>query len=657
MLTLSNQQDYLALVEKLNEACIAYYHHGQPQISDQRYDELYRLLLETEKEQPHWVVSYSPSQRVGAAAQKEFVSAPHPSKMGSLDNIFSPEEGLRWWQGLKKAPHIPPEFLLHIEPKIDGVALNLIYKKGVLVQALTRGDGLIGEEVTANARTISSIPLKIKDNSEMIQVRGEAYFPLKDFTIFNAAQKTPFANPRNAAAGSLRQLDSQITAQRPLAFIAYQLLGHHQISCHSQSLAWLKEQGFYCPSPCTLAQDFEELAQYYHNILPQRDSLDYEIDGLVIKVDSYALQEQLGYTSRTPRWAIAWKFPATEALTVLEAIEYQVGRLGAITPVAKLSPVVIGGVTVRSASLHHPFEVQRKNLHPGDNVWIRRAGDVIPEVVGPEGVPAERVPHPYPTHCPSCHSLLLTHDSGLLCPAQEGCPAQALLQIAHFASQEALNIEGLSYQLVTRLYEASLVRKPSDLYRMSYDNFLTLEGFGPILARKIYNNIQNSKAVPADKMLWAMGWRHVGQVIARKIMQELTWDQLWECSIEELQAIPGVGPIVARSVIQSRSRDFAQQERQALQSLGVVVIDLDRNTGSGGALKGYHIVISGSFEGYSRNDLASLIEKHGGEFQSGMSAKTTHLLLGDKGGSKKEQALKKNIPLWGLADLLKLLPS
>lgn len=644
-----SEKEYLSLVDNLNDACLAYYQKGVPIMSDDRYDQLYFLLKNTEEEHPNWIAPYSPTQRVGAPALKELSSQRHPSRMGSLDNIFSITEGERWWGGVEKL--LTQKFICHIEPKIDGVALNLIYKNGLLVKALTRGDGLVGEDVTQNARTIRAIPLKVENISPVMEIRGEVYFPIKQFDVFNALQKEPFANPRNAAAGSLRQLDSKVTARRPLSFIAYQLLGAPDIHTHSHSLSWLASQGFSCPSPTAQAESFQQLSDFYNKVLPMRAALSYEIDGLVIKVDAYEAQKQLGYTARTPRWAIAWKFPAKEVLTVLEAIEYQVGRLGAMTPVAKLAPVAVGGVVVQSASLYHPFEVQRKNIHPGDRVWVRRAGDVIPEVVGPEGVEPHRTPYPYPTHCPSCQTLLSVHDSGLLCLAGQDCPAQALLQIVHFASQEALNIEGLSYQIVARLWDAGLVRKPSDLYRLAYEDFLRLDGFGPILAQKIYNNVQNSKQVRSDRLLWAMGWRHVGQVIAQKIMKKLTWDAIWECSLEELQAIYGVGQVVANSVIESRSKQHSKDERNSLRELGVTVISLLEKQESVGLLHGLSIVISGSFEGHTRSNLTKLIKSHGGVYQPSITSQTTHLLLGEKGGSKKDKAQKKGISIWDLKDL------
>lgn len=652
---MSSQQQYQSLVQELNEACRAYFHNQPLLMSDERYDQLYRHLIELEGANPQWVLPYSPSQRVGAPVATEFDSAPHPHKMGSLDNIFSKEEGLKWWKNIEKNTG-SEQLRCHIETKVDGVALNLIYQKGILTQALTRGDGIAGEDVTQNARTIRTIPLKIDSKQEILEVRGEVYFPTEAFETLNAQQEQPvFAHPRNAAAGSLRQLDSNVTAKRPLAFFAYQVIGLEKTDRYTQSLSWLKEQGFNCPAPCLEAASFEELTTFYEGVVAQRSQLGYGIDGLVIKVDSLALQQQLGSTARSPRWAIAWKFPAQEVLTQLEAIEYQVGRLGAITPVAKLTPVAIDGVWIQSATLHHPFEVQRKNVHPGDQVWVRRAGDVIPEVIGPQGVPEQRDPPPYPKSCPSCSTSLIVHDSGLLCPAKEDCPAQALLQIVHFASKEALNIEGLSLQLITRFWEAGLVRKPSDLYQLSYERFLELEGFGPVLAQKIYQNIQNSRRVSADRLLWAFGWRHIGKVVAQKIMRHFSWEHLWECSAQELMAIDGVGDIVAESLLLARDRPRAQSERLALENAGFEILEVVQKATVSGPLQGCHVVVSGRFEGYSRSQLAQMIQENGGFFQTSVGAQTTHLLLGEKGGSKKKQAEKKGLPIWDLPEFLRAL--
>jgi DNA ligase (NAD+) len=647
---LPSQQDYLLLVEKLNQASLAYY-QKEPVMTDSHYDSLYHHLKDLERQHPDWVVSYSPTQRVGAPLQKEFLSAQHPSKMGSLENVFSLDEVINFCETVEK--NLGEERVhYYIEPKIDGVALNLIYQDGLLHKALTRGDGTAGEDVTGNARTIKTIPLKINTQQSLIQVRGEVYFSKNDFTAFNALQNNLFANARNAASGSLRQLDSRLVASRPLSFIAYQIIGIEGMASHSQSIEWLKSQGFVTPQPACAASHMTELKDFYEQYYPKREALAYDIDGFVIKVDSFEHQKKLGATSRTPRWAVAWKFPAKEALTILESIEYQVGRLGAITPVAKLRPVSLGGVVVQSASLHHPFDMHKKNIHPGDWVWVRRAGDVIPEVVGSEGAPSNREPYPYPRFCPSCGTALQILESSLLCPAQEACEAQALQQIAHFCSQEALNIKGLSFQIVKRLWESLLIRKPSDLFKITYENFLTLPGFGPVLARKIYNNIQNSKTVRADKLLYAMGWRHVGAVVAQKIMEQLRWEELWDCSFDQLQNIPFVGKIVAASIIESRHRPYAKQEYHGFKEANLQIIDIAGTIKNTGPLEGHYIVVTGSFEAYSRTQLATLIAEHGGVFQSSITTQTTHLLVGENAGSKKNEAQKKGIQIITLSHIL-----
>ncbi|NBV28758.1 NAD-dependent DNA ligase LigA [bacterium] len=575
--------------------------------------------------------------------------------MGSLENIFTQEEFIKelstWQDTLQAHPEVV------IEPKIDGLALNLVYQYGILTHAATRGNGIEGELVTKNAKTIRSIPLKINDNHPYLEIRGEVYFTLKEFKQLNDYQmhhqQKTFVNPRNAASGSLRQLDSSITASRRLSFLAYTLYGHEKINTQKESLAWLKAQGFCIAEEIVSAHSLEEVLKAYESFAEKRAFMSYEIDGLVIKVNRFDYQAELGEVQRSPRWAIAWKFPATEVLSTLLNIDYQVGRLGAITPVAQLVPVFVSGAQIQHATLHNFDELERKNLLIGDKVSVRRAGDVIPEVIKSYEHLRTGQERPYiiPQYCPSCARTLVKKDALLVCINHAHCPEQMIQQIAHFGSRDALDMEGLSVQTVRKLWEADLMRSPADLYALTEEHFLKLEGFAKKSAQKMIQTIQRAKNAPPEKLLWAFGLRHVGLLTAKKIFEVLSWDQFLTADLSTLMAIESIGPIIAQSIVDYKKEPYFFQQLKKLKEYGFKIHETLKKEGS---LKGITFVITGSFEDYPRARLQGMIEELGGKIGSSITSKTQYLLCGSDPGSKLVQAQEKRITILSLKEFLQM---
>jgi DNA ligase (NAD+) len=648
--------DYLDLVDKLNKAIFAYYNLNEPIFSDASYDECYRRLLSIEHDHPDWQVPYSPSLRVGSEPEKKFESHAHKIKMGSLENVFTQEELLleynRWVEGLHKKPS------LILEPKIDGLALNLVYQFGILTHAVTRGNGIEGELVTKNAKTIKTIPLKISDRRSYLEIRGEVYFTLKEFEQLNALQlkqhQKTFVNPRNAASGSLRQLDSAITASRHLSFLAYAVYGHEGLTSQRAALDWLVQERFSVAKDIKEVETLSALIEGYEELYTKRSSMPYEIDGLVIKVNDFSLQAELGEAQRSPRWAIAWKFPASEVMSTLLGIEFQVGRLGAITPVAQLEPVFVGGAKVQYATLHNLDELERKNLLLNDKVSVRRAGDVIPEVVKSyehlrNGSERSLT---VPVHCPSCGHLLIKKEATLLCTQHRSCPEQLMQQLAHFASRDALDIESLSFQTVKKLWQAGLIRSPADFYKLTVENLLTLEGFGKKSAEKLIHAIQQARQATPDQLLWALGLQHVGIVTAKKIFQSLSWEEFLDASKESLMAIEGIGPIIAQSLVDCKDQPYFREELTALKSVGFEIKLMKKPEG---IFVGQNFVITGTFEHYPRALLQQLIENHGGKVSSAVNNKTNFLICGISPGNKLMQAQEKNVTILMLEEFLKML--
>jgi len=575
---LSAQQRVAELHQQINQYNHQYYVLDQPSVPDAEYDRLMRELIALEKQHPQLKTADSPSQKVGGEALKSFSQVKHQLPMLSLDNVFSEDE----WQAFVKRVNdrLDPSININevafcAEPKLDGLAVSLRYENGILVQAATRGDGSTGENITENVRTIKCIPLKLLGNDypAILEVRGEVFMPKASFEALNerALKKgdKAFANPRNAAAGSLRQLDSKITAQRNLAFYAYGLgfvgdtneLVEQNISdhpwlanSHYQRLCQLKALGLpMCPE-VRLLKNSEGCLEFYQDILNKRDDLSYEIDGTVLKVDHISLQQQLGFVARAPRWAMAYKFPAQEELTQVEAVEFQVGRTGAITPVARLTPVFVGGVTVSNATLHNQDEIQRLGLKVKDTVVIRRAGDVIPQIVSvvvdkrPDN--AEEIE--FPKDCPVCHSPVAKADGEavLRCTAGLFCEAQRKEAIKHFASRKAHDIDGLGDKLVEQLVDENLITTPADLFSLTEITISTMERMGQKSAANLIKSLNTAKQTTLAKFIYGLGIREVGEATANNLANHfLTLEKIQSASIEQLQAVADVGEVVAKNII------------------------------------------------------------------------------------------------------------
>jgi DNA ligase (NAD+) len=651
--------DYYNLVEKLNKACAAYYSSQELMMTDEMYDAAYIELKNIEKKHPEWIVPYSPTQRVGADPVKKFPTFTHQKKMGSLENTFDLLDAEDWFKTWSKSLN-QQEIDCIIEPKIDGLAINLVYQYGILTNAATRGNGEEGELITANAKTIKNIPLKIDDQEPYLEIRGEVFLTIAQFHELNDNQRSlelkEFVNPRNAAAGSLRQLDSSITASRKLSFIAYTVTDHPKIDSQREALDWLSVKGFSIAKNIFEASSFYDVKNAYEWYQLHRSTLPYEIDGVVIKVNEYSAQEELGEYQRSPRWAVAWKFPATKATTRLINIDIQVGRLGAITPVAHLEPVAVGGVVVQYASLHNFDDLTKKNIKIGDMLVIQRAGDVIPDVI--ENIPSQRsgseIDWELPTVCPSCQSLLQKKETILICPNTFGCPEQLIQQIAHFASSDAMDIDGLSIQTVKKLWNQNMIQGPADLYSLSVEDVLKLEGFADKSAHKLIETIQKKKSASAAKFLWALGFRHIGLVTAKKIFDSLTWNDFLNATEDDFLKIESIGPIIAKSLVDTKNHPYIQAQLEMLDNDRFQIIDEKKNNLTA-RLSGFKFVITGSFEEYSRSELSALIESHGGSVSSSVTSKTNYLICGDDPGSKKTAAQEKNIPILSIDQFFKMI--
>ncbi len=662
--------DLCAQIERHNQA---YYTQDAPLISDAQYDALFRELLALEAQHPELMRADSPTLRVGGAILDGFEKITHALPMLSLGNAFE-EADVRAFDAsnadllLKK--NLKPQGALEyaVEVKFDGLAIGLRYEKGVLVSAATRGDGFVGENVTANVRTIRAIPLRLMGENlpDVLEVRGEVLMQRADFKRLNDAQlaraEKPFANPRNAAAGSLRQLDSRVTAQRALSFFAYgvgEVVGDFSQNTFTQIAAQLKALGFPIFSPIEPVLGADGLLAFYTHIQNQRDALPFDIDGVVYKVNDVVLQQALGFVTRSPRWAIAHKFPAQEMSTTVLAIDVQVGRTGAITPVARLAPVEVGGVIVSNATLHNEDEMRRKDIWIGDTVVVRRAGDVIPEVV--MSIIASRPPtarrFEMPTRCPECDSEIVREagESAARCTGGMICPAQVKQSLIHFAQRRAINIDGLGDKLIEQMVDVGLIRTPDDLYRLTMNQLEQLERMAAKSARNVLDAINASKQTTLPKFIYALGIRHVGESTAKSLAQHFcNLDAIMHASIEELYAVEDVGPIVAASAhaffIDPRHRKVIA----ALIECGLVWenIQIDRTAQ---ALNGKVFVITGTLPTLSREQAKHMLENAGAKVSGSVSSKTDYLLAGEAAGSKLDKAQSLGIAILDEAGLYQLL--
>ena len=645
----------------------AYYVLDNPLLPDAEYDLLFRELLDIESAHPEWVSSESLSQRVGGTALKEFNSVQHIVPMLSLNNAFEDAELIAFDRRCRETLHVDVVEYAG-ELKFDGLAISLCYENGVLVRAATRGDGASGEDVTANIKTIRAIPLRLtgKMIPAVLEVRGEVFMYLRDFEKMNqqaaAAGEKEFANPRNAAAGSLRQLDSKVTARRPLSFFAYGLGDLKPQSwlpsTHEELLnAYVKLGLPVCPERRVM-KSVVEILDFYNEVGAKRDSLPYDIDGVVYKVNSFAEQAKLGFVSRAPRFALAHKFPAQEALTTVLGIDVQVGRTGAITPVARLAPVEVGGVTVTNATLHNEDEIKRKDVRIGDTVSVRRAGDVIPEVVSviKDRRPADAQEFIMPIRCPVCDSHIerLADEAIARCSGGLFCGAQRKQALIHFAHRRALDIEGLGEKIVDQLVDQHLVRTPADLYRLGFTALANLERMGDKSADNLIQALEKSRNTTLARFIFALGIRHVGETTAKDLANHYgSVHALMEASLEDLLTVKDVGPVVADSIVSFMQEAHNREVIEQLLASGIQLA-VEKKEISAAAL-GKTFVLTGTFPTLTRDAAKDLLEKAGAKVAGSVSKKTDYVVAGVDAGSKLTKAEDLGIVVIDEAAMLGLL--
>lgn len=674
-----------ALRKEIEHHTYLYYAKDAPEISDAAFDSLMRELRELEQAHPELIDPTSPTQRVGGYVGEQFSPVRHAVRMYSLDNAMGLEELDEWLARTVEAIGHPVPFCCEL--KIDGSSIALTYEAGVLTKAATRGDGTTGEDVTVNMRTVRDIPLRLRDAGieglvdpdASIEVRGEVYMPKRSFESLNAAAaaqgRQGFANPRNAAAGSLRQKDPTVTQGRDLSTFLYAIADDAPVRAESQwdLLKWLGDCGFHVNPDVKRCDTPEEVHRFCEEVADRRDSLPYGIDGVVVKVDSFAIQREMGFTARAPRWAIAYKFPPEEKTTVLRDISVQVGRTGAITPVAELDPVRVDGSVVARATLHNLDEVHRKDVRVGDTIIVRKAGDVIPEVLGPvlSLRPEGAIPWEMPAMCPSCGSPLVREDgeAAFRCVSID-CPAQATERLIHWASRGAMDIDGMGEEIVARLVESGRLTDVADYYNLSEYDLATLETgrtnkegepvhLGSTIAAKLIASIEASKARPFGRVLFGLGIRHVGKTTGAQIAAAYpSMDALMQASEEDLAAIDGVGGIIAKSI-----RAFLEtpDNREVIHRLGVLGVRMEDVRTEGEdvpqTLAGITFVLTGSLveSGMTRDEAGSRLKAMGAKVSGSVSKKTGYVIAGEAAGSKYDKAVALGVPVLSEADLLRLL--
>lgn len=636
------------LTETINYHSRKYYVEDNPEIEDYEFDLLMQELKTLEAEFPELVTPYSPTQRVGGAPVSGFAKVTHKVQMGSLQDVFSFAQVEEFVNRIKEDI---PEPCFTVEPKIDGLSVSLEYTDGELTRGSTRGDGFVGEDVSANIKTINSIPLKFPDAPSFLEVRGEVYMPRSVFYKLSQEMdlnsEQPFKNPRNAAAGSLRQKDSKIAAKRKLDIFVFnvQQVEGIKFSSHKQSLDYLKAHGFKVIPEYRLVKSFEEIKAIIEDIGTRRYSLPYDIDGVVIKLDSLALREQVGYTSKVPKWAVAYKFPPEEKQTKLVSIEVNVGRTGAITPVAFFEPILLAGTSVSRATLHNQDFIDERNISIGDIITVRKAGDIIPEVLGVARKCGDEASFKLPSKCPVCGAEAVREEgeSALRCPNIE-CPAQVLRSIIYFASKPAMNIDGFGPAVAQALYEKGLVKTVPDIYRLTVEDVMTLEGFKEKSAAKLINSIIKSKSNPLDRLICGLGIRNVGSASCKLLCEKFgSIDNIISANVEDIVAIDGFGELTAEIVYKTLSEPHMLKTINELKELGVnTEYETSRQSEK---LSGLSFVITGTLPTYSRDDMKALIEAHGGTVKSSVSKKTDYLVAGEEAGSKLIKAQELGIKI------------
>lgn len=659
--------NYLELKNLIQQYDYHYYVLDDPLVPDSEYDRLYRELKALEEAYPEWITPDSPTQRVAPKPLTAFLQHTHTEPMLSLNNAFSDEEFIQFDQRIRKALDTDADLLYACEPKFDGLAVTLIYEKGIFVKGATRGDGTVGEDITHNLKTIPSIPLKLRDNPpDKLEVRGEVYMSIEGFNKLNKEciqrNEKAFVNPRNAAAGSLRQLDAKITAQRPLAFYAYGCTSEFGLANHLDIMTKLKTFGIrVCPLN-QLEKNAKGVLAYYKKLLSKRDKLPYQIDGMVIKLNALALQKKLGYVAKAPRFALAYKFPAEEMITELLAVDFQVGRTGVLTPVARLKPVFVGGATVSNATLHNIDEINRKDIRIHDWVIVRRAGDVIPEVVGPVLTKRSNQTKKivFPKHCPVCGSKIeqAENEVAMRCMAGLYCQAQLIEAIKHYVSRKAMNIEGLGEKWVALLVENGLIKHINDIYYLTEEKLLQLERMAEKSANNLLLAIEQSKKTTLGKFVYALGIREIGEVAAATLAKHFKkLDVLMMATEEQLIAIPDIGPVAANHVVRFFQDKHNRDIIEKLIEAGVHWPKIPENvltTQSNQPLFGKTYVITGTLN-QPREEIKAQLEALGAKIAGSVSAKTTAVIAGDAPGSKIQKAEQLGVAILSQVELDALL--
>ena len=649
-----------SLREQLRYHAYQYYVLDDPDIPDAEYDRLHKQLVALEEENPEFVTSDSPTQRVGSTPLTSFDQIQHQMPMLSLDNVFSSDELQSFYQRIQDRLKSESDIEFTAEPKLDGLAISIRYEKGELIYAATRGDGSTGENVTQNVRTIHSVPLRLlgKDFPQVLEVRGEVFMPKAGFEKLNQQAREKgekeFANPRNAAAGSLRQLDPAVTATRPLSLYCYAVgvvEGGVMAGTHYDILQQLKVFGLPVCNEIKRVRGINACVAYYEDVLSRRDALPYDIDGIVYKVDALELQQRLGFVARAPRWAIAHKFPAQEEISRIIDVDFQVGRTGAITPVARLDPVFVGGVTVSNATLHNMSEIRRKDVRVGDQVIVRRAGDVIPEVA--RVVPGSRkktlAEIHMPEKCPVCDSDVeqIEGEAVARCTGGLYCRAQRAEAIKHFASRKAMDIDGLGDKIVELLVAENLIHTPADLYQLSLDTLVSLDRMAEKSATNLLNALTASKHPALSRFVYALGIREVGETTAMNLANEFkTLSAIQDAGYEDLLEVQDIGPVVAQHIVHFFKQQHNLDVIEQLLSAGIEVQDVAQkkfDEDSNSAFFAKTIVITGTLPGMSRDEAKDKLLAAGAKVTTSVSAKTDYLLAGDKAGSKLTKAEKLGV--------------
>jgi DNA ligase (NAD+) len=662
------QQTIQALREELNLHNHNYYVLDQPTISDFEFDQKLKQLLELENRNPQFFDENSPTQRVGGAITKNFQTVSHDFRMYSLDNSYSKEDLIEWENRIQKGlGNVKLDYTCEL--KYDGASISITYENGLLKRAVTRGDGFQGDDVTNNIKTIKSIPLKLngKEFPNRFDIRGEIILPFAGFEKMNQdlldIGEAPYSNPRNTASGSLKLQDSAEVAKRPLECLLYFIIGSQlPFDSQFQSLEMARKWGFKVPNEAKLAQNMEEVFEYIAYWDIHRHHLPYETDGVVIKVNSFQYQEELGYTAKSPRWAIAYKFKSEQVVTKLKSISYQVGRTGAITPVANLEPVQLAGTIVKRASLHNADQIEKLDIRIGDTVFVEKGGEIIPKIIAVDVQKRATNSEPtvYITHCPECHHELTrgADEANHYCPNFYGCPPQIIGRIQHFISRKAMDIDGLGGETVALLYNNGLIHNYADLYELTIEQILPLERMAQKSAENLIQGIEKSKQIPFENVMFALGIRYVGETVAKKLAKHYkSINSLQHATLLDLMLVDEIGERIAASVVSFFENIENQKIISRLQEYGIQFEIKERiNLSATNKLKGQIFVVSGVFSNFSRDELKQLIEDNGGKIGSSISSKTSYVIAGENmGPAKLDKANQLRIPILSESEFMALL--